>query len=258
MSTDNFFMILLVIFIFIGTFFIYSMNEMMKKIVMLERKLDEQQPNLLPIKGIRRIQYRDIRYENGLYEIAEYNIFTKSIDIYDSPLLSRSYFTDRNGFMIYYNNFNILTNNDEKMRKSLRMSDEDMLQLIDEFKHIDKIHIHSQEDFYDSQHRINEKMIVSERLINILSLLIQNNKNCEIHFHLSINHFMLKNIIPNMKLQDISKIIIYVVHDTFQYTNFMTTNLFVKMTQHEYTEKQLNTLLDKKYRDKIHITSPMI
>ena len=160
------------------------------------------------------------------------------------------------------NSKDILSNNDEKMQKSLRMSDEEKLKLVDEFKNIQTIHIHSQKEdseyfhcLYRLDQRMDKNIIVSERFIMVLSLLIENNKNCEIHFHLSINHFMLKEILSKIKLQYVSKVILLLVHDVEMYRK----NPYIKMTQQEFTDSQMKSLLENIYhKNKIHIISPMI
>lgn len=233
---------------------------MKKKIVLLEKNL--RQMDNLSNEGTRRIQYREREIDsfgNGKEEIVEYNIFQTSIHIRDVTN-AWSLYPGQDGLRRAYHSFNILSNNDEKMQKSLRMSDEEKLKLVDEFKNIQTIHIHSQKEdsgyyFYRLDQRMDKNIIVSERFIMVLSLLIENNKNCEIHFHLSINHFMLKEILSKIKLQYVSKVILLLVHDVEMYRK----NPYIKMTQQEFTDSQMKSLLENIYhKNKIHIISPMI
>ena len=234
-----------------------ALSKTEKKILMLEQQLEEMRSLLLlplPIEGIRRIQYQG-------REIAEYNIYQSSISISE---INSIFIPDQYGIMKFYKKFVCLSGyDDELIQQEFRMSEEEYLNLIDEIKHIKTIHISSNEDIYNFEQRNNivsrTDVDISERMMQVLNLLIHNNKNCEIHFRLSVNHFMLKHICSKIKLSNVSKIIIHIVHDTQMYSTYMSRNPYIKMTQRKFTDSYIKILMDtikEKYHHKFHIISP--
>ena len=194
-----------------------------------------------------------------------YNIKSSAISIGD--LGGESITRDVDNSVLYYHKFNIdaIPFGNGVGGSSYILKDEQFTDIIGQFDRVKIIRIYSSSDYSFSPFSLEQrglcseqssKLRVSGKFINALTLLIHNNNQCELHFRMGINSFMLAHICSNIKLRHVSKIIVYFQDDIRLYSSYQGRNPQIKMTQTEFTTSQIKLFMDsikKKYHDKIHI-----
>jgi len=241
-----------------------------EKVLALEREL-EQVRSLLPLP----VEYSVFQFicDSGTPKEPQFIYNKNNTELTIQQLQSEKNTTHIDGSLLYFTDYIISMGSSFQLYSStlyVTMNDkQDQLErFIYSLNNLKKIFITpGSMTPLDIEYRMGDtsngraKIMVSERLITSLSKLIQNNKQCEIHFNVGISNFMIPNICSKIKLRDVSKIVIYYTFDQNMYSTYMSKNPHIKMTQSEYAQSQMKLFMDsikKKYYNKIHIISPMI
>lgn len=247
-----------------------ALSETEKKILMLKQQLEEMR-SLLPLPVV----YTTFQFMSPCGTPREpqfiYDKNSTEITIHETKPSKQTTHVD--GSLLYFTEFNLVRCNtfqvyDYPLPVTQDNEQKQLENCINSFNNIKKIFIIS--DFNNApalEYRMGDtsngraKLMVSERLVSSLSLFIQNNKNCEIHFKVGICNFMIQDICSKIKLRNVSKIVIYYSLDGNMYNTYMSRNPHIKMTPKEFSDSQMKIFMDtikKKYHYKFHIISSMI